>query len=81
MASQLELHQSIERLMDEGRFEEANALVHELPSISADEMDRILDSAPFDDEPLSPGDLEALAEGRRLRELSAIDGRGGRKAG
>lgn len=81
MATQVELHESIERLIDEGRFDEARALVLKLPAISSEEMDQILDNAAIDDEPLSPGDLEALAEGRRVRELAANQNGAGRRAG
>jgi hypothetical protein len=55
-----EIHAQIDRLVDEGRFEEALKLVDELEPISAEEFQRILDNAPIDDEPITPEQREAL---------------------
>ena len=55
-----EIHAQIDRLVDEGRFEEAMKLVDELEPISAEEFQRILDNAPIDDEPITPEQREAL---------------------
>jgi hypothetical protein len=61
-----EIHAQIDRLVDEGRFEEALKLVDELEPISAEEFQRILDNAPIDDEPVTPEDERRLAEAHAI---------------
>lgn len=54
-----ELHR-IDALVAEDRLEDASELVDRLEPASPEEFARILAEAPFDDEQLSPREIEAL---------------------
>ena len=58
--TQEQIREEINRLLDENRLDEAEALVEQLVPISADEFRRRLDNAPFDDEPVTPEDRAAF---------------------
>ena len=59
------------RLFDEDRLEEAQAVLHQMPMITLEELHRMIDEAEVDDEPLTPKDIERLraAEARRKARL------------
>lgn len=65
MKTQEEIRAEIDRLLDEERFDEADALVDQLIPISPEEFRRRLDEAPYDDEPITPEQQRRMDEVRR----------------
>lgn len=61
MKTQEEIRAEIDRLLDEERFDEADALVDQLIPISPEEFRRRLEEAPYDDEPYTEADRVAFA--------------------
>lgn len=59
MKTQEQIREEIDRLLEEDRLEEAEALVDQLIPIDAEEFKKRLDAAPYDDEPLSEAQIEA----------------------
>lgn len=60
-----EILSDIRRLLDEDRFDEADALVELLEPVSEEEFRRRLDEAPYDDEPCTEADRAAFDRARR----------------
>lgn len=60
MKTQEQIREEIDRLLDEGRLDEAEALGEQLVPISAEEFRRRLDNAPSDDEPVTREDRAAF---------------------
>lgn len=60
MKTQEEIRADIDRLLAEDRLAEAEALVERLVPISAEEFEKRLREAPYDDEPVTPEDRAAF---------------------
>lgn len=71
MKTQEEIRAEIDKLLEEDRLDEADALVEQLIPVSAEEFRRRLEEAPYDDEPLTEADREALDRARAIIEGTA----------
>jgi hypothetical protein len=60
MKTQEQIREEIDRLLEEDRLEEADALADQLVPISAEEFLKRLNEAPLDDEPVTPEQRAAL---------------------
>ncbi len=77
MKTQEQIRAEIDRLLEEDRLEEAEVLIEQLVPISAEEFEKRLNEAPYDDEPVTAEDraafdrawavIRAGATGRDLR--------------
>jgi hypothetical protein len=63
--TQEEIREEFDRLLEEDRIEEAEALAEQIIPVSREEFRRRLDEAPYDEEPLTP------RQQRRVEELRA----------
>ena len=59
-------------LLEADRLEEAQAVLHQIPMITLEELHQLLDEAEMEDEQLSPREIEALAEADERRQARLL---------
>ena len=66
MKTQEELRADFRRYLDEDLLDEAEAVLDQLEPLSPEEVKRVLDEAPFDDEPVTESERAGFDEIRQL---------------
>jgi hypothetical protein len=73
MRTQEEIREEFDQLLEQDRLEEAEALADQILPVSPEEFRRRLETAPYDDEPVTPeqqrrlDDLHTALAARRAR--------------